>query len=434
MRSGRCRFVSSAGLSWRGNLLATCFAVMTMIGGLAAQVGVRLTHVPDRVMLPALPGQNLIVEVEVKGGPDSVWLAVKAADANRVPLDSVGGDRFQVNLRDDRVPKILGASRDDGDLRVFARVDGKTQQSAKISWVRGQPTEGMTCTVIDVEGKSRQCRVGQKMWIDPAKVARVEVRGMTMPQAKAIATAGQTTLPLARAKPHQPLVLKMNDGIRDSLYEASDFGIFLGHGAKTWWFEFQVVPRELQPGAHLVVMQRQTAALPDSNGWMRVRVGDVTAGQVLVSMADAEGKIFKRSRSMMDKDAIMFALGEEEYALVLKRIVNRLVGSDHVTFEIVDKEHYRPDVIAALMRRVAADSGIYVRDGVDYSMTHFHDLLRAQVAGYRGKRPSPEKFLEDVVKSGRFGEESHIKRGDGTTVTPKEWLTAELARVRRDLR
>ena len=165
-----------------------------------------------------------------------------------------------------------------------------------------------------------------------------------------------------------------------------------------------------------------------------LRVGDVTAGQVLVSMADAEGKIFKRSRSMMDKDAIMFALGEEEYALVLKRIVNRLVGSDHVTFEIVDKGHYRPDVIAALMRRVAADSGIYVRDGVDYSMTHFHDLLRAQVAGYRGKRPSPEKFLEDMVKSGRFGEESHIKRGDGTTVTPKEWLTAELARVRRDLR
>jgi len=415
-------------------LFVTCLAVISMVGGLAAQAGVRLTRVPDRVVLPALPGQNLIVEVEVVDRPDAVWLAVQAADRNRVPLESVGSDRFQVNLRDDRVAKLLGGKLEHGDLRVFARVGGKTQQSAKISWVRGQPKEGVSCTLIGVDGKSRECQAGQATWIDPAKIARVEVRGLSAPQATAIATADQTTLPLFRAKPSQPFVLKMHDGIRASLHEANEFGISLRHGEKSWRFDLKVVPRELLSGAHLVVMQRQHKALPGSNGWLKVRVGDVTGGEVLVSMTDADGAVVESSRSMVDKDWIEFALGKQQYVLVLKRIVNRLVGNDHVTFEVVEKARHRPDGIAALMRRVAAASGVYVRDGHDYPLDLLRYQLRAQLVAYRGQRPSPEQFVADASKPGEDGKPGQVKVADGKIVTVKEWLTAELAEVRKELR
>jgi len=256
-----------------------------------------------------------------------------------------------------------------------------------------------------------------------------------MPQAKAVAVADGTTLPLARSAVHQPFVLAMNEGVQESIYEASDLGVYANHGGKSWWFGFRIVPRQLEPEApFVVVMQRRSAALPGSNDWLRVHVGDVTAGQVLVSMTDAKGGIIARSRSMGENDFIEIQLAKKAHVLVLERLVNRLVGNDHVSFQIVDKELFQPDVIAQFIRRVAESDAVFVREGMEHNAELARQFLRARHVNYKGPKRTPEQFVEAASKSLTTGEPYHVKLPDGTTVTAKEWFTGQLQQVRKELR
>jgi len=56
------------------------------------------------------------------------------------------------------------------------------------------------------------------------------------------------------------------------------------------------------------------------------------------------------------------------------------------------------------------------------------------LVAYRGQRPSPEQFVADASKPGEDGKPGQVKVADGKIVTVKEWLTAELAEVRKELR
>ncbi len=416
-------------------LLVAALAATDYTTAQSQQAGVRLTKVPDRVVLPASAGQNLIVEVEVQGQPDSVWLAVMAADVDRVPLESAGSNRYQLNLRDDRVLSLLGADREAGDLRVFARKNGKTRQSTKIAWVRGQPSKVVSCIVVGVDGKQRQCELGSEPWLDPAKVERIEVRGLAMPQAKVVAVADGTTLPLTRSAVGRPFVLAMNEGVRQSIYQASDLGIDVQHGGKSWWFAFRIVPGQLAPeDPTVVVMQRRRVTLPGSNNWLRLHVGDITAGQAMVSVTDAKGHFIADARSLGEKDFIDIELANENHVLVLDHLVNRLVGNDHASFRIVDKKGFKPDEIAMFIRRIVDAKVLFVREGEEYNGHLAQRFLRARYLNHRGPKWTTEQFVEAACKSSRTGEPYHVKLPDGKVVGAKEWFTAQLQKMRREQR
>lgn len=421
--------------SWSVRCLLVAAMVVASIAAQSTQAGVRLIRVPDRVALPASPGENLIVEVEVLGLPDSVWLAMTAADLDRVPLESAGSNHFQINLRDDRVLSLLGADRDAGDLRVFARKDGMTRQSAKIAWVRSQPGKVVTCTIVGVDGKQRQSEAGSEPWLDPAKVERIEVRGLAMPQAKVVAVADGTTLPLTRSAVHRPFVLAMNDGVRKSIYQAADLGVDVQHGGKSWWFGFRIVPGQLEPeDPSFVVMQRRRVTLPGSNDWLRVHVGDITAGQALVSVTDALGRFVAHAQSLGEKDFLDIELANEQYVLVVDRLVNRLVGNDHASFRIVEKKRFKPDEIAMFIRRIVDAKVLFVREGQDYNADLAQRFLRARYLNHRGPKWTLEQFVEAASKSSRNGEPYQVRLPDGTVVAAKEWFTAQLKKMRSEQR
>ena len=70
--------------------------------GLLAQSGLRLTRVPDRVVLPPPAGSNLLVEVEVTGKPSAIWLARARDQIGGVKLTASGRGSYQINLADSR--------------------------------------------------------------------------------------------------------------------------------------------------------------------------------------------------------------------------------------------------------------------------------------------------------------------------------------------
>ena len=407
--------------------------VVVMVATAACAQGVRLTRIPDRIILPAAAGQNLIIEVEVLGKPSAVWLGTAAAAVDRVALASAGEGRYQLNLRDRRVMSLLPADQDTGELQVFARRDGKVVQSAKIAWVRSRPAAKISCVVVGVDGKHQKCQQDREVWLNPVAIERIELRGLDVPQARVVGIADGATLPFARRAANKPFVLAMNEGLRGSIYDAGDFGIDVQHGASAWWFGFRVVPGRLQPEEPtFTVMQRRRSKLPGSNDWLTVRIGDITAGQTMLTVTDALGHEVATQRSLGAHDYVTIKLALGEYVLVIDRLVNRLLGDDHAVLRIVDKQKFRPNEIAAFIRHVGAQQNIlFVREGVNYSPKLAQQFLRARQADNRGKNLTAEQFVALASKSSRSGDPYHVQLGDGSQVTAAKWFGEQLQRMRK---
>lgn len=404
-----------------------------LVAASAAAQGVRLTRVPDCVILPAAAGQNLLVEAEVLGKSGDVWLATRQVDTARVPLEPAGENLYQINLGDRRVMRLLPADRDTGHLQVFASRGGRTVQSAKIAWVRSPRVQRVQCVMIGTDGKQQVCDPALEPWLRPSKVERIELRGLDVPHARALGIADGATLPFARRDVQKPFVLAMNDGTRRSIFDAMDFGIEVQHGAKAQWFGFRVVPGRLQPEEPTFhVLQRRRAKLPGSNGWLSVRVGDITGGQTMLTVTDALGQRVTQQRSMGANDYVTIQLAQGAYVLVIDRLVNRLVGDDHAELRIVDKKRFRPSEIAAFIRHVGSQQGVlFVREGVNYSPELAQQFLRARRAAHRGKDLTTEQFVALASKSSRTGEPYHVQLADGRKVVAAKWFTEQLQLLRK---
>lgn len=429
--------------SWRNlasmrTLRSSCrfvwaLAAVLMAVSVSAQVGVRLTRVPDWIVLPARPGQNLIVEAEVLGKPTNVWLAKDSIDTARVPLESVGGNRYQVNLRDLEVMRMLPADAEDGWLRVFAKTGNRVTRSAKISWVRGQPTKGVTCHVRTKDGKHIVCEQGHDPWLDPAEIERIEVHGMEREQARVVAIADGTTMPFVRPKASRRFVLQMNDGVRKSIYQAGELGVHVQHGDRSWWFGFRVVPGSLEPEhPRAIVQQRKRVKLPGSNGWLTLQIGDVTGGTVWVNLVDARNRPVVPARMMGKNDFLEIKLAKKAHVLVLDRLANKLIGQDFAEFRIEDRSGFKPDEIALLLQRVGAAKVTFVREGQDYNATMAQQFLRVRWLNHRGPKLTTEQFVAIASKSSEHGKPYHIKLQGGKVVTALEWFTGQLREIRKE--
>jgi len=417
--------------SW--TLLCLFAAMVASNGAIAQQVGVRLTRVPDRVVLPARAGENLIVEAEVLGSPDAVWLAVAAADVARVPLELAGKGRYQINLRDKRVLPLLPGDRDEGTLRVFASKANKTGKSTGISWVRGQPAKGVVCHIVTVAGKVIVCEPGRDPWLDPAQVERLEVRGMNRTQARVVAVADGTTMPFAMGKQRRPHVLLMNKGVRKSIHGSSEFGVHVQHGGRSWWFGFRVVPGSIDEWQEPVhIAQRKRVKLPGCNEWLTLQIGDVTKGTVWVNVVNAKNRTVVQPRLMGENDFAEIKLANKTQVLVLDRLVNRLVGDDSAMFRIVDKDKFKPDEVALLLRRIGTAKVKYVREGQDHNADIAQQFLRVRLLNNRKAKWTPEQFIEAASKSSRTGDPYQIKLADGKVVPAKKWFTEQLLEIRRE--
>lgn len=84
----------------------------------------------------------------------------------------------------------------------------------------------------------------------------------------------------------------------------------------------------------IVISQRSTQALPDSKATLHLRLGDITMGQVSVSLYYYDAELFEfhyliDHRSMKEGDSIEFSLpNQSRYRLTMVQLINQLLGED----------------------------------------------------------------------------------------------------------
>ena len=407
--------------------LAVLSSVVTT---LCAQGGIRLVAVPSPLVLPA-PGATLLLDVEVVADspPDEVWLATDAAAVDRVPLTPSGKDRFQRNLADAVVANLLPAGRDQGSFFVFVRRGKLVTQSAAIGWTRATAGDAkLRCVVRSRGAATRTVATDKPSWLDVEAFERIELQGAASRQSTAVARIDDVELPLVRRADDGLWVLDADARLRERMHAAVAFEIEVRQGGTSTLFAFQCVPAVLRVEPEKTVFdvpQRRRAVVPGSNGWLEVRIDDITMGRVQFELVDAEGAPIVASRPVRERDRVDFALAKQRYVLVVKRLVNSLVGEDHAEFAIEPAEGLQPDLIGELLRAVEASEDTFLREGKEYAGVLAAQFLLGKVRTQE-REPTVDAFIDELAsKSSRTGEAYRVRRKDGTEITMREWLVAE---------
>lgn len=180
------------------------------------------------------------------------------------------------------------------------------------------------------------------------------------------------------------------------------------------------------------VSQEVTKAVPGSNGYLKLKLGDITDGEASVELATAEGSRLLESAPMTTNERRTFTFGDEHYTLALLNMVTLPIGQDWADFEIrcvsqpsaaSRSELTEAERIEALLDRLANSDATFVREGIDYNGAEAAAHLRSKVAAVRDQVGTLEEFIEKVgSRSSTTGNPYYVKTSDGTTIEAGTWL------------
>ena len=415
-------------------VLSTLLLTTLPVAVLPAQDSVRIVKVPENLRLPAPPGSNLLLEVEVGGAPDAIWLATDATAQDRLPLQAVGQQRGQVNLADARLFDLLPAGRDQGSLFVHARFGNRTVQSPAIGWSRATTDDGKVRCVVRTRGKpTRTVPPDEPVWIDPTTLERLELQGAGARQSAAVARLEDLELPFVRRAEEKVWVLDVDAKLRERFVSVPAFEVELRLGAASALFEFRCVPPKLDltdPVTTFVVQQRKKVFVPGSRDWLTVHIDDITGGHVLFEIVAADGAIVVPQRFVRDRDHVEFQLASGRYVLTVQKLVNLLIGDDHAELAVQDAATFRQDRIDQLLTAIEASGDTFLREGKEYEGSMAAQFLIAKLGSHRGKPPDVAEFVEQFAsRSSKTGEPYSVRTKDGTVVTMRDWLAAALKAI-----
>ncbi|NOX57476.1 MAG: DUF5329 domain-containing protein [Planctomycetes bacterium] len=188
--------------------------------------------------------------------------------------------------------------------------------------------------------------------------------------------------------------------------------------------------------ATVTIYQRCFKPLPGSHGNLRLHIGDITAGQVLVSVHCANQNPLVDMASLREGDSVRLDLEEKDYVLVLDRLVNLLLGRDYAVFSLVSADAWEQSEIERLLTLVGESEHIFLRTGDDTSGKRvdqelkgdvFSTLLRQKLSFATPRVVSVNQFIEQIAsRSWTSGKPYQVRLSNGDTVAAAIWLRQRL--------
>ena len=112
----------------------------------------------------------------------------------------------------------------------------------------------------------------------------------------------------------------------------------------------------------LTVHQRSSRALPGSNHRIFLRLSDISAGQVLVSVYGPGAKTYLDQRPMRAGEIASISLDQAKYALVLDQLVNLFAGNDYAVFSIMPEAIWEREKLDRLLAWIASSDEVFHKD------------------------------------------------------------------------
>jgi Family of unknown function (DUF5329) len=181
------------------------------------------------------------------------------------------------------------------------------------------------------------------------------------------------------------------------------------------------------------VRQRSTTDVAGSGGALRLTIDDVTRGQVMASLADADGRAVLSPISLTPGAGATFAWRGESYALELKALENSLIGTDYATFVISGSGQARSEAekIERLLAGLESMQGAaFIRNGSEHSPKDAAAHLRRKWKSH--EVATARQFVAEVATaSSTSGEAYQVRFADGRLVPLGAHLQAKLVELEK---
>ena len=180
--------------------------------------------------------------------------------------------------------------------------------------------------------------------------------------------------------------------------------------------------------ATVTLYQRSVRAIPGSRGQLFIQIGDITAGQVLVSVYGPENRPVLDMTSIRQGRALPVVVGQREYVLILDRLVNLLVGQDFAVFSLLPAEKWERDKIDRLLTSIETSGATFIRNGQELSGKHFAEFLRHKLG--LSRELSVDQFIEEIAsRSATTGNPYQVRTPDGEIADVAKWLRRQAAAI-----
>ena len=192
-------------------------------------------------------------------------------------------------------------------------------------------------------------------------------------------------------------------------------------------------PQFATPPVTMTVAQRSTTVVPGSGEALRLTVGDITRGQVDVSLSKKDGSVVLAPISLNPRGSTHFKYESGEYVLKLTKLSNALIGEDHATVFISDAASNvisEDEKIERLLKLIENSEGaVFIRDGDEHKPEAAAHLRNKW---YLNETKSARQFIEDnASRSTQNKTPYQMRLRDGSTVSVGDFLRERLAEMER---
>lgn len=178
----------------------------------------------------------------------------------------------------------------------------------------------------------------------------------------------------------------------------------------------------------MTVVQRHSKAVPGFHGAIKVRIGDITHGQVLLEIISEEVlRPVVDTISVREGDVTPFTLGSAEYYATVVELRNFLIGDDFAVFEISTTRPDETSEIERLLQTIATSGVVFIRNGNQATGSEAATHLRNKWRNATPRITTVQGFIERIAsRSSLTGKPNQVKLADDSVVEARIWLRQRL--------
>ncbi len=175
--------------------------------------------------------------------------------------------------------------------------------------------------------------------------------------------------------------------------------------------------------ATMTIYQRTTKEIPGSDGHLRLRLGDITAGHVLVSVTGPDRQSVVEMQPMREGEAIPLSLEQTRYILVLEDLVNLFTGRDYAVFCVMPEVAWERENIDRLLKVIESADVAFIREGEEMTGVAFAARLRLKLEFAEPEVASLDEFVDQIAsRSWTSGKPYQVKLETGDIIEAADWL------------
>jgi len=339
--------------------LAMAWAALGAFAGAEPQPTIEILQVPSELSFPMPSHANAILTVRVPAqNARQVWLSTSPDFPGRVMLRAIGDGKYQINLADEVVYRILQADDKAQKFYVYAEdTKGTTTMSLGLSFRLSGPGAGKVgrekIRVVtqsgDAAGKEGvrhfSAHMGRawrpwpvSVWVAPGYTTRVWV--YCDKEYAAAFRSAEKTWPMTGAGEgwaYFALTEEASERVRRTGKARVEYELEVD--GRKGGIDLKVAPAELKlppKGAGKMIAEYGAATVQGSSGYLEVSVGRIGGYRTTLSLKGADGREFIPETVVTRAFKEPFDYGGKRYLFAVTAITQSVFGEDFLAYRITE--------------------------------------------------------------------------------------------------